>query len=618
MRKLFFSISFFLVFQVIHAQNVGIGTITPDASAQLDISSTTKGLLTPRMTDAEMNAIVSPATGLFVFNTDSSRFYTYTGVTWIKLILSTDIFFKAASNGLDIYNTNSRNVGIGTALPSSLLHANGGNFLVTGTQGSGNAIEVSGIGTRMFFNTSKAAFRAGYSGGSNWDNSNIGNYSVALGYNPEAFGEKSIAMGTDANARNENAIAIGNSTYASGFGSIALGNDATAIGDYSAALGSGTYAFRANSVALGSNIQAWSYAEVVIGSFNKSYTPNNSNGWNSEDRILTVANGSSQAARSDAMVVLKNGNVGIGATSPSSLLHINNSSGPVAVTIQSSTSNASLDIYAGASGMESGISAYTGSSKRWSFGKSNTTESGSETGSDFFINRYDDAGAYAGRPFLIKRSTGNTGFGGINDPLQKVDVNGNINISSGSGYFIGNTKVLSITGVNNLFAGASAGILTTGSNNVLLGYGAGLNVGSNNVMIGSGAGGAETGNNKLYIDNSNTHLPLIYGDFSKDSLSVNGSLNIEGALGLKVKTTQVAGINHPDATGGIWIYSNGTGTIDLSSAAYSDRLLIILNNTGATRTISSYRDLANTSVTVINNNVSLWLVYDGTNWRQIK
>jgi len=50
--------------------NIGVGTGTPDASAIIDISSTTKGALIPRLTTSEQNAIASPATGLIIYNTD--------------------------------------------------------------------------------------------------------------------------------------------------------------------------------------------------------------------------------------------------------------------------------------------------------------------------------------------------------------------------------------------------------------------------------------------------------------------------------------------------------------------------------------------------------------------
>ena len=58
-----------LLSSVSYAQ-VGIGTTTPDNSAALDVESTNKGLLPPRMTEAERNAITAPATGLMIYCTD--------------------------------------------------------------------------------------------------------------------------------------------------------------------------------------------------------------------------------------------------------------------------------------------------------------------------------------------------------------------------------------------------------------------------------------------------------------------------------------------------------------------------------------------------------------------
>jgi hypothetical protein len=58
----------------------GIGTTSPDASAKLDITSTTKGFLVPRMTSAQKAAIASPANGLLVYQTDGTAgFYVNTG-----------------------------------------------------------------------------------------------------------------------------------------------------------------------------------------------------------------------------------------------------------------------------------------------------------------------------------------------------------------------------------------------------------------------------------------------------------------------------------------------------------------------------------------------------------
>ncbi len=61
----------------------GYGTTTPDASASVDITSTTKGFLPPRMTTVQMNAISSPATGLMVYDTTTNQWMGYNGTSWV-------------------------------------------------------------------------------------------------------------------------------------------------------------------------------------------------------------------------------------------------------------------------------------------------------------------------------------------------------------------------------------------------------------------------------------------------------------------------------------------------------------------------------------------------------
>ncbi|MCX6316863.1 MAG: hypothetical protein NTW29_06215 [Bacteroidetes bacterium] len=62
--------------------NLGIGTATPAASAKLDVSSSTQGILIPRMTTAARNAIVSPAKGLMVYDSTLKTFYYHDGTAW--------------------------------------------------------------------------------------------------------------------------------------------------------------------------------------------------------------------------------------------------------------------------------------------------------------------------------------------------------------------------------------------------------------------------------------------------------------------------------------------------------------------------------------------------------
>jgi hypothetical protein len=129
----------------------------------------------------------------------------------------------------------------------------------------------------------------------------------------------------------------------------------------------------------------------------------------------------------------------------------------------------------------------------------------------------------------------------------------NIFIGSNAGYanttgyqntFLGYSAGYSnTTGYQNTFLGYYAGRSnTTGALNTFLGYYAGYSniSGNGNTFIGRSAGRNETGSNKLYIANSETSAPLIYGDFANEILGVNGKLGIgtqSPAYPMELKTT---------------------------------------------------------------------------------
>jgi Chaperone of endosialidase len=85
-RKYILFVFLVLIFEIntSQAQNVGIGTTTPHASAALDISSTNKGVLIPRVSFADRPA--SPVAGLLIYQTDADAgFYYYNGSNWLLL-----------------------------------------------------------------------------------------------------------------------------------------------------------------------------------------------------------------------------------------------------------------------------------------------------------------------------------------------------------------------------------------------------------------------------------------------------------------------------------------------------------------------------------------------------
>ena len=105
-------ISFVFCAQKANAQ-VGIGTTTPDNSAMLEIKSSNKGILIPRLTSVQRTAISAPAKGLMVFDNDSTCFYYYDGSAWKPLKTETSY---TAGTGIGITGGNVVNAQTTTAL----------------------------------------------------------------------------------------------------------------------------------------------------------------------------------------------------------------------------------------------------------------------------------------------------------------------------------------------------------------------------------------------------------------------------------------------------------------------------------------------------------------------
>ncbi|WP_409477737.1 tail fiber domain-containing protein [Pseudobdellovibrio sp. HCB154] len=238
------------------------------------------------------------------------------------------------------------NVGIGTSAPLHTLHVEGDLLVNGGAWGAGNSLNVSGASTRMFFYSKKAAFRGGYVGGTEWDDANIGEGSFAFGANsPQASGFGSIAMhggyatadhtiaiGHYAQATEYGAVAFNegqahgthstafDSSYSTGYYSFAAGSS-SASGSHSIALGSNAEADADYAVAIGAGSRAYSYRSTALGAYNVPIAGSN-NSWVATDPLLVVGNGISNASRSNAMTILKNGNIGVGLTAPTAKLHL--------------------------------------------------------------------------------------------------------------------------------------------------------------------------------------------------------------------------------------------------------------------------------------------------------
>jgi hypothetical protein len=124
---------------------------------------------------------------------------------------------------------------------------------------------------------------------------------------------------------------------------------------------------------------------------------------------------------------------------------------------------------------------------------------------------------------------------------------------------------------NNTLSG-----VTTGINNLAVGTLAGNSVitGSGNIFLGHNAGFSELGSNKLYIENTNSATPLIYGEFNTNLVRINGKLQVTGVLEVTGAATNTVALDFGN---------NTTINFALSNIAYT-------NTTSATITLNGLKN----------------------------
>ncbi|MBL7746369.1 MAG: hypothetical protein JNM19_02980, partial [Chitinophagaceae bacterium] len=224
----------------VQAQNVGIGTTTPAFSAALDISSTDKGLLIPRLSAAQKLAIDTPVIGLLIYQTDAAPgFYFYNGTGWTNISNGSAFFIVSPINNDIVYRDM-----VGSYGKNFLLNADSVNYDISGPIGN--------LQPKQFFLPGKqGAFRAGAVTNSNWNNDSIGNASFAAGYNTKAMGVNSTALGYNSVASGHTAVAVGYQAQALNTAATAFGNNSIAAGTYAVSLGNSNNATGVSATALG-------------------------------------------------------------------------------------------------------------------------------------------------------------------------------------------------------------------------------------------------------------------------------------------------------------------------------------------------------------------------------
>lgn len=340
-----------------------------------------------------------------------------------------------------------------------------------------------------------------------------------MGKECSAEGENSIAMGYGSMATKNTSIAIGYRAFSNQYKSIALGNDCQNIGNY--------------SIAIGNGIKTSPYC-VAIGQYNST-----------TDAEFVIGNGNSDDDRHDALII-DNAKMKINCLEVIPTFQ-GTPTGP-----NLGTSNYPwLEVHA--------KKIYLNDSRILT--NDNNVIIGKQTGWNNTTGAND---IFIGYRAGYKNTQSNCNiFIGYESGLNYNDKSSDGNGRGGNVFVGGYTGTAkdgasgTTTGRRNSFFGYYAGwAFEEGSNNIFIGAGAGENFtkGSGNIFIGNEAGMNATGSNKLYIDNSRTATPLIYGDFDNNTVTINGSQvftsdqrfkeNIQTLNGSLQKVTNIRGVSY--------------------------------------------------------------------------
>ena len=222
-------VSTFCFAMATHAQSVSVNTdgSTADPSSILDVKSTTKGMLVPRMTTAQRTTIVAPANGLLVYDTDTKSFWYYNGTMWTNIsgsgdgnsfTLPYDATVNLAGNAFRVANTN------GNSIEGS--STNGSGIYAYSENNSGvNANSTYGFGL-LASSTQSNAIRA-FSGNAN----------------PTIKSSNTTGIALDASSSNDNGI-LGTSSAASKAGVRGEATGSSGVGVFGTATATNGYGVR--------------------------------------------------------------------------------------------------------------------------------------------------------------------------------------------------------------------------------------------------------------------------------------------------------------------------------------------------------------------------------------
>lgn len=539
----------FLIFGIFFIANYSFAQVAintngadPDPSAILDISSTDKGVLIPRVTTAERNLIGTTQSGLLVYDTDTESFWYYdnTQAGWVEMVVDGNLDI----DGLSDAKTDTRSVFLGNRSGdnddgSNYNTATGVFAAENNTSGTNNSFYgySSGQYTTTGTNNTLIGENAGRYNTTGSKNTIVGskaNYTVQTGSNNTIIGYEA-GRGTVVHNKSGNILIGFQAGYnETGDNKLYIDNSSTTTpligGDFST-----------NELYINGSIK------ITGGSpgANKVLTSDADGNatWEDNDAASEI-NGLSDGITDASNLFLgdytgtqddgDNSNTGVGINSLywNTSGSLNSSYGfKSSYRNTSGSSNTVLGSYALYFNTTRSNNVAVGDSAMYyngnNFSSSPESEKNTAIGSRSLLN--NNTGYYntsVGYKSLYENTTGNRNTG-LGFAASLDNTTGDYNLTAGAYAGAVNT-----TGSSNVSLGYGADYYNNGgSNNVAIGYSAGRgstgNNKSGNIFIGYKAGYSETGSNKLYIHNSESTSPLIYGDFSSSQLEINGMLDVE-------------------------------------------------------------------------------------------
>ncbi len=245
-KKLFLIFSFISLAKLNYSQvKIGDNPSSINNSALLELESTNKGVVFPRMNSSQMNSL-SNMQGLVIYNTDSNCLFNNNGLVWISLCRS-----NKSISWLDTQNT----TGLKSVVNASNNLASGAYSFALGQYSISSGLHSTAIGFR---------------------DTASGNYSFALGYRNLSNGIGAVTLGSANKVNNMYSVGIGQSNVVNGFQAFCYGQSNSNAGNYSYLLGQSSKItmFGAGSFLCGSNSYVNSIESTILGGSFDSCTGN--------------------------------------------------------------------------------------------------------------------------------------------------------------------------------------------------------------------------------------------------------------------------------------------------------------------------------------------------------